>query len=76
MLGPRITRSVARIYTVVNTFSSDIPAGPPGKPYLVVTSPTNEPDVITVRWKPPAYDGGSEIRGKELRERVGKGQVL
>lgn len=40
------------------------PPSEPGKPYLVVASPAEEPDVITVKWKPPTDDGGSKITGK------------
>ncbi|XP_050542211.1 muscle M-line assembly protein unc-89-like isoform X1 [Daktulosphaira vitifoliae] len=45
------------------------PPTPPGKPYLVVDSSAQEPDVVTVRWKPPEFDGGYKISGYIVEHR-------
>lgn len=52
------------IDSVFTTLFFSGPPSAPGKPYLVVPSPADEPDVITVKWKYPIHDGGSKITGK------------
>lgn len=42
---------------------------PPGKPYLVPENPEQQPDVITIRWSPPASDGGAPIIGYLVEHR-------
>ncbi|KAF2897463.1 hypothetical protein ILUMI_08712 [Ignelater luminosus] len=41
---------------------------PPGKPQLVSESEIT-PDVVTIRWDPPRYDGGSPITGYLVEHR-------
>lgn len=42
---------------------------PPGKPYLVPETPDQQPDFITIRWSPPASDGGAPIIGYLVEHR-------
>ncbi|KAF5301256.1 hypothetical protein FQR65_LT00956 [Abscondita terminalis] len=42
--------------------------GPPGKPQLVSESELT-PDVVTIRWDPPKFDGGSPIIGYLVEHR-------
>ncbi|XP_014261759.1 titin [Cimex lectularius] len=35
---------------------------PPGKPYLIPGTPS-DPDVVTIRWEQPIFNGGSKITG-------------
>ncbi|XP_014291209.1 muscle M-line assembly protein unc-89 [Halyomorpha halys] len=44
-------------------FQASERSSPPGKPYLVPGSPRSDPDVITIKWDPPIYGGGSKIIG-------------
>ncbi|KAG5677729.1 hypothetical protein PVAND_007460 [Polypedilum vanderplanki] len=39
------------------------PPHAPGKPYLLPGVPSDEPDVVTIKWQKPTLDGGSSIIG-------------
>ncbi|XP_075230336.1 myomesin and myosin binding protein [Lycorma delicatula] len=42
---------------------------PPGKPQLVPGTSHSEPDVVTIRWDPPEYDGGAKVTGYLVEHR-------
>lgn len=39
------------------------PPSAPGKPYLLPGLPTDEPDVVTIKWQRPRSDNGSSVIG-------------
>ncbi|GBP03077.1 Titin homolog [Eumeta japonica] len=39
---------------------------PPGKPEIIPISSEEEPNAITLRWKPPVHDGGSPLVGYQV----------
>ncbi|CAO1362990.1 unnamed protein product [Diamesa serratosioi] len=45
------------------------PPQAPGKPLLVPGEPTDEPDIVTIRWQKPRNDGGSTIIGYIVEHR-------
>lgn len=36
---------------------------PPGKPTLKYDPENLDPDTVTIKWDPPAFNGGSKITG-------------
>lgn len=45
------------------------PPQAPGKPYLLPGLPTDEPDVVTIKWHKPMSDNGSTIIGYIVEHR-------
>lgn len=39
---------------------------PPGKPEVVPSPSDEEPDAVTLRWKPPVHDGGAPLIGYQV----------
>ncbi|XP_039287688.1 neurofilament medium polypeptide [Nilaparvata lugens] len=70
-MGASASKSRAHATKGRLSYSSNHPdrPSPPGKPQLVPVTSHFEPDVVTIRWDPPVYDGGSKITGYLVEHR-------